>query len=159
MIFKDIVESQQESDLSGDGTKTFSDILDEGGEKNEADLRIEILQFALDNANSIYKLSSKEESSKAKWRTFFILFFSGLLFITVTCTLVLLVVDAMGLVSVSTALVIGIFTSIVAEIFSILHFTLKYINNTQYLESFSTISHKLLDYLVQDKASGNISIQ
>ncbi len=128
-------------------------VFDYEPKKDEAKIRVEILDSTLDSANAIYKLVDKEEKSKAKWRTFFILSFSIMLFLSLIFISTMTVLDSIGMVVLSYELVIGVFVNIFADIFSILYFMLKYINNSQYLESFRTTSHKLLDYLVQDKAT------
>ena len=123
--------------------------------ESENDVRVLILKSSIDNANTIYNLCREEERNKEKWRSHFIKFFSVLLVCTVIFLFTMIVLDGCGVIKLSTELVIGIFVKLFADILAILYFMIQYINNSRTLESFKTISHKLLDYLIQDKATGN----
>lgn len=68
---------------------------------------------------------------------------------------VLVVFDSIGQIKLSTEIIVGIFAYLFADILAILYFMIQYINNSQYLQSFRDISHKMLDYLIQDKATTN----
>ncbi|MCL2874271.1 MAG: hypothetical protein FWE29_04985 [Defluviitaleaceae bacterium] len=159
-ILDAIAKSIQTQTLDGNEEDAYS-IIDcsekDSGHKSESELKMQILQDSLSIANKIYKLNEEEENEKKKWRAEFIRFICWLLSITIAVAFVLLILDAIGCISISTVLMISIFTVVVAEICALLAFMVKYINNTQYLQSFETITHKLLDYLVKDKAAKSSS--
>lgn len=121
--------------------------------KTEEEVRLEILISSTENAASIYSAMLKEEESKGRWRTRFILFFSLMLVVATVFTGVLVYAIAVGKATVPTELLIAIFTYIFANIFSILFFMVKYVSNNQHLETFNTVTKKLLDYLIQDKTT------
>lgn len=121
--------------------------------KTEEEVRLEILISSTENAASIYSAMLKEEESKGRWRTRFILFFSIMLVVATAFTGVLVYAIAVGKATVPTELLIAIFTYIFANIFSILFFMVKYVSNNQHLETFNTVTKKLLDYLIQDKTT------
>ena len=139
--------------------KVIGEVMSESKDKPDVEnsIRMAILQSSLDNANDVYKQIIAEEKTKNIWRKFFILFFSILLAIALAFIGILTTLDSLGIVALSTELVVGIFAYIFADIFSIIYFMLKYINDPQYLKSFEATTHKLLDYLIQDKATGGSS--
>jgi len=118
---------------------------------NQDELKLKILKDSLKIATEIYEFSQQEEKRKAKWREVFFKLLSILICITVAVVIALPFLEARGVVNVPNVLLIGLFASIIAEIFALLGFMIRYINDSQYLESFKTITHKLLDYLVADK--------
>jgi len=120
----------------------------------EESLRIEILKSSLERSIEIHKAIGETEKSKATQRTFFIGFFSKSLTYSLIFMALLIFLDSVcKSVSLSVEIVIAAFTTIIANIFAVLFFMVKYTNDSAYLKAFRTISHKLLDYLVNDKKS------
>jgi len=122
---------------------------------SERAIRLKMLITASDNANTIFTLVTDEEKLKIKWRKFFIVFFSILLVISILFVWVLIILNSKNILYVSTQILMGLFVYIIANIFSILYFMLKYINNNQYLEMFKTVTHKMLDFLSENKNTGD----
>ena len=115
-------------------------------EKSEKDLRKDILNSALKTANTINEFNMQLETKKHTWRKFFIIFFCILLSVSFGTIVILLIFGKISDLQLSV-----LTSSILAEIFAILFFMVKYVHNDLYLETFKTVTQKLLDYLIQDK--------
>jgi len=115
-------------------------------ERTEKDLRKDILNSALKTANTINEFNMQLETKKHFWRKFFMIFFCSMLFVSFVAIVGLLICGKI------TDLQLGVLTSsMLAEIFAIVFFMVKYVHNDLYLETFKTVTQKLLDYLIQDK--------
>lgn len=121
----------------------------------DAEIRRRILQATLSSANSIYAEVARKEKSKNKWRAFFIVFCCLLLTLTLFFVGFIIIVNGMGKLSVEKEIIIALLTYIVANFFTILIFMVKYVHSSQYLETFRTVTHKLLDYVLADKNSSS----
>lgn len=142
-------------------TKNQWDTLNEKNdnkELSENDIRINILQSSVENANQIYQSMKAEEAKKSKSRSLCLFLFLFILGLSVVSTFVLVFLDCFNVIQLDIQVLITISTYIIANIFAILVTFVKYINNNQYLEMFKTVTHKLLDYLVADKTCEQIHI-
>lgn len=117
----------------------------------DEELRRNILKTTLDRANSIYIDISNKEQSKNKWRTFFIVLCCSLLVISLILVFVLIFLSGQRMLYVEKEIIIALLTYIVANFFTILIFMIKYVHSSQYLETFRTVTYKLLDYVLADK--------
>jgi hypothetical protein len=135
------VERGPESDLSVADTSVLS----------EDALRVQILLAAIESSNNIYKLNQYNENSKRKWRKFFIVFCCVILVFSLIFVFKMIYLSAIKQVTLSTEALAAMFTYIIANLFSILFFMIKYVHNDKYLETFKIVTHKLLDYLIADK--------
>jgi len=113
---------------------------------SEEKLRIVILIESIEAARKIYVTNQEHEREKAIWRRFFI----GLLSVLLLASLVYggVLICRGEITDFQLSILAG---SILAEIFSILFFMVKYVHTDLYLKTFKTVTSKLLDYLVQDK--------
>ena len=118
-------------------------------EKTEAQLRADILVAAIDNAKKIYEVNQRHEEKKSKWRAFFIIAISIILFASLIFIGISLWKGKLSDVAISAC-----FVNVFVNVFAILFFMIKYVHNDLYLETFKTTTQKLLDYLIQDK-NGN----
>lgn len=114
----------------------------------EDKVRIEILLSAVKSADRVYDINTKNEHKKAFWRGFFIIFLSALLGVSLTAIGVMLFLEKLD-----TPALIACLSYVVANIVALLHYMVKYAHNDLYLETFKTVTQKLLDYLIEDKNS------
>ena len=112
----------------------------------EQELRIKILTHALETANKIINFNERHEKQKYFWRKFFIGFLCILLVCSLIFTGVFLYKEKLSDFQLS--ILAG---SILAEIFAMIFFMIKYAHNDLYLDTFKTVTQNLLDYLIQDK--------
>lgn len=149
----DSLEEESRSSVDDGYERTISSLLDETKSIVSAeDVSLKILRSASNNANQIYECVISEEKSKIKWRKFFILFFSALLVLSLAAISYLIWGSALSILVISDELIIALLVYVIANILSILYFMVRYINNNQYLEMFKIVTHKMLDYIIQDKA-------
>ena len=114
--------------------------------RSEKELRIEILSHALNTANKIIGFNEKHEKQKHFWRKFFIISFCSLLLVSFMSMVVLLSMEKIS------DLQLGVLTgSVLAEIFAIIFFMIKYVHSDLYLDTFKTVTQNLLEYLIKDK--------
>jgi len=116
-------------------------------EKNEQKIRIEILTHALNTANRIINFNEEHEKKKSFWRGFFIIFLCIILVSSLALAGIFLYIEKLSDFQLS--ILSG---SILAEIFAMIFFMVKYVHNDLYLDTFTTVTQKLLDYLIQDKS-------
>ena len=117
-----------------------------GGE-SEADIRKAMLKGIAVNSNKIYDLIEAEEESKKTWRKKFMNTFVRLLIFSVVFVVIMTILDSLCLINLKTEIIIGFFVYIIANIFTAIYLSIKYINTSQYLNLFKTVSSNLLDYL------------
>jgi hypothetical protein len=115
------------------------------------ELHRDIIIKSSETANSISESIIKNEKSKNFWRVFFIIFFSVLLIFTLVVIFTLIYLDANGIIIISDAVIISLLTYVIANIFSILYFMVKYVNNSEYLKLFKNVTQKMLEYIIQHK--------
>lgn len=115
-------------------------------QKNETELRIDILNSALNTANKIIAFNIEHENKKHHWRKVFMIFFCSLLAASFAVISTLLFMEKISDVQLTV-----LASSILAEIFAIVFFMVKYVHNDMYLKTFKTVTQKLLDYLIEDK--------
>ena len=113
-----------------------------------------MLLSAAESANIVCKKILEEEERKTIWRKYFIIFLSSLLVISVGFIGFIIVSTS---VEVSDELIIALLVYIVANIFSLLYFMVKYITDNKYIDMYKTTYHKILDFLIQDKVNEHTS--
>ena len=138
------VEKQAKSDAPEINVVNYDN--DHGSLLSEEKLRVNILNESIESAKKIYETNQKHEKEKAIWRRFFICLLSGLLLASLIFGGILIYNERISDFQLS--ILAG---SILAEIFSMLFFMIKYVHTDLYLETFKTVTQNLLDYLIQDK--------
>lgn len=117
-------------------------------------IKNQMLLSAAESANIVCKKILEEEERKTIWRKYFIIFLSSLLVISVGFIGFIIVSTS---VEVSDELIIALLVYIVANIFSLLYFMVKYITDNKYIDMYKTTYHKILDFLIQDKVNEHTS--
>jgi hypothetical protein len=115
-------------------------------EKSEQEMRVDILAHALNTANRMIDFNEKHEVQKSKWRTIFIALFCVLLIVSFGVTVLLLFLGKLSDLQLSVLVV-----NLIIEVLAIIFFMIRYVHNDLYLDTFKTVTQKLLDYLIQDK--------
>lgn len=110
--------------------------------------KLNMLVSAADCANKVADKILCEEAAKDQWREFFIIFLSVLLGISLLFIGYLILHKELG---VSESLIISLLIYVVANVFSLLFFMVKYITSNKYMYMFKITYHKILDFIIQDK--------
>jgi len=112
----------------------------------EEQLRVNILGESIKSAKKIYETNQEHEKEKAIWRRVFIALTSCMLLASLVFGGILIWMDRISDFQLG---VLG--GSVLAELFSVLFFMIKYVHTDLYLKTFKTVTKSLLDYLIQDK--------
>ena len=112
-------------------------------------LRHEMLITIFSSSFTIIKSMINEDRQKLKDRKRFKLFFMCMLPMLIILLILSVVFDAVTDFDLSIELIIGAFSTIIANIFAIVVLMVKYANDSKHLEVFETISKGLLEHLAK----------
>lgn len=110
--------------------------------------RAALLDFVHDNSKEIVGAIQKREDEKRKFRKRIVLFLSIAFGISLAFGMVMIVLDAFGCISLPREIFISFFTTVVAQIISLMLLFVRHANDTEVLKMHEATTHKLLDYLI-----------
>ena len=124
--------------------------------ESDTEVKSRMLRAIANNAAAIFTATMKEETSKKRWRNFFMLFFVCLLVISLTLFIIGIILDSTtDWFNLSLEVIVGAFAYFLTNIFAVINLMTKYVNNTRYMDIFKTISDGLLIYLAKDNQSSS----
>lgn len=146
-------EIKNEVRIAEQGNKTTeeqvcdNDAIVDAPRKTISEIKREIVLRSSNTANQISRRILDNEESKNKWRKYFIVFFSILLTLSLVSIGILMYFKIAKEKNISDEVIISLLVYVVVNIFSILHFMVKYVNDGEYLKLFSTVTQKMLDFV------------
>lgn len=154
-IIDKVVIDSAKSEKSCDSGVFPTDGNDSSEPVDKDTIKLRILEMSANNASHIYALMNKDEVAKEKERKSFFLFFKWLLAISLVFIAILIILNVLGKITLAIEIVIALFTYVIANIFAVIIIMAKYITQNAYLDTFKVVTHKLLDYLVDDKKAND----
>lgn len=121
-----------------------------GDECEDFDYKKQILSSAIRVSNKINESMITEEKAKRNMRIWLLVFLVLILMVSVAYVAWLIYQKGIGKIHISDGIIYGFFTYIIAEVFAILRVMTKYISENMLLNTFGSVTQKLLDFLVND---------
>jgi len=123
------------------------DIYDQQDKPNQTEHHTKMLEFVLRQSNDIAETVKESEKSKTWWRRIIMIVLLSLLCITVLFIGALVWLYLCREIDLPMALLVGLFSTVIAQIISLLILFIKFITNVETLKMHKVVTYKLLDYL------------
>ena len=109
-----------------------------------------ILQSAINVSNRINDAMLVEERKKSKARSRVLIYLSILLGISIIFIFGIIILKGFCGLQIDNILIVGVFTYIIVNIFTILTILIKYLSENKLLDTFAGVTQRLLEFLVRD---------